>query len=307
MKIFINLPTWLGDAVMASAAINALYKHFDKANFILYGSYSSTALFKKMPNTSIFIEDKNKRYSNIYKLRKELSFELAISFRSALSSKLLLHILKAKKRYFFDKFAHPNLHQVSQYIEFIKQSFAFKDINTALYLPIKPKNKKNILIICPGAKYGQAKCWKSSYFSAVASYFYEDFKIILLGSKDEQDLCERIEIELKNQGKEVKNLCSKTSIAMLAKWISMASLILVNDSGPLHIASFYKVNTVAIFGPTPLQKASPWQNPNARVLKLNLSCMPCMQKTCPIQTHACMEELGPDLVIKTIKNMMKAS
>ncbi|EJU4143170.1 ADP-heptose--LPS heptosyltransferase, partial [Campylobacter coli] len=45
MKIFIHLPTWLGDAVMASSALYGVYHHFKNAEFILYGSFVSTALF----------------------------------------------------------------------------------------------------------------------------------------------------------------------------------------------------------------------------------------------------------------------
>ncbi|VUA74385.1 ADP-heptose--lipooligosaccharide heptosyltransferase II, CAzY family GT9 [Campylobacter coli] len=58
MKIFIHLPTWLGDAVMASSALYGVYHHFKNAEFILYGSFVSTALFKEFPNAKIIIENK---------------------------------------------------------------------------------------------------------------------------------------------------------------------------------------------------------------------------------------------------------
>ena len=63
MKIFINLPTWLGDSVMASAAIYALKEHFKDAHFVFYGSFVSTELFKNFQNSSILVEDKTQRYS----------------------------------------------------------------------------------------------------------------------------------------------------------------------------------------------------------------------------------------------------
>ncbi|KQI60424.1 ADP-heptose--LPS heptosyltransferase, partial [Campylobacter jejuni CVM 41902] len=56
MKIFIHLPTWLGDAVMASPALYVIKEHFKNAQFILYGSLVSTALFKEFPNSKIIIE-----------------------------------------------------------------------------------------------------------------------------------------------------------------------------------------------------------------------------------------------------------
>ncbi|MBT0885713.1 ADP-heptose--LPS heptosyltransferase, partial [Campylobacter sp. 2018MI10] len=35
--------------------------------------------------------------------------------------------------------------------------------------------------------------------------------------------------------------------------------------------------------------------------QLNLACMPCMQKTCPLKHHRCMKDLKPELVIESAK------
>ncbi|EHA3649882.1 ADP-heptose--LPS heptosyltransferase, partial [Campylobacter coli] len=85
MKIFIHLPTWLGDAVMASPALYGVYHHFKNAEFILYGSFVSTTLFKEFPNAKIIVENKKSRYKQTLSLRKKLGkIDLALSFRSAL-------------------------------------------------------------------------------------------------------------------------------------------------------------------------------------------------------------------------------
>lgn len=104
MKIFIHLPTWLGDAVMASPALYAIKEHFKNAQFILYGSLVSTALFKEFPNSKIIIENKQSRYKQALSLRKELGkIDLSFTFRSAFSSKIILHILKQDKDIFLTK------------------------------------------------------------------------------------------------------------------------------------------------------------------------------------------------------------
>lgn len=308
MKIFINLPTWLGDAVMASPAIKAIYEHFKEASFVLYGSSVSTSLFKNMPNTRVIKERKKTRYSDIFKARKSLGgFDLAVSFRSAISSKLLLGILKAKKRYFFNKYSYQSLHQALQYIHFIQSGLGFSINKTALYLPIKPLAKMQVLAIAPGAKYGCAKRWGAAKFAAVAKHYAKDFSVILLGSKDEEDTCDEIQSILEKDGIKVKNLCSKTSITMLAKWLSSAAVLVTNDSGAMHVAAAFKTPTVAVFGPTAYQKTSPWENQNARLVHLNLLCMPCMQRTCPLKHHKCMEDLGSQLVIKACDELFGES
>lgn len=304
MKILINLPTWLGDGVMASPAIMAIYEHFKGSSFVLYGSYASCCLYKNMPNTSLLLEDKSKRYSNMLKNRKKYSFDLAISFRSALSSRLLLHILRVEKRVFFNKRANVNLHQCEQYLLFIKGVLNKTDIKDDLSLPINPGKRLNILAIAPGAKYGSAKRWKAQYFIQVARHFAKDKRVILLGSKDEKDLCEKIASTLKDEGLKVKNLCMKTSINSLAKWLGKASLLITNDSGPMHLAAVYKTPTVAIFGPTSYHKTSPFKNENAIIVHLKLFCMPCMQRVCPLKEHKCMDDLKPQVVIKAAEKLL---
>ena len=80
---------------------------------------------------------------------------------------------------------------------------------------------------------------------------------------------------------------------------------MTNDSGPMHIAAAYKVPLVALFGPTKFKETSPWQDESAKIVHLNLECMPCMKRVCPIKTHACMKELVPEIVITEIELLRK--
>ncbi|EAK6286560.1 lipopolysaccharide heptosyltransferase II [Campylobacter lari] len=304
MKIFINLPTWLGDAVMASAAIYAIKEKFNDAEFLFYGSFVSTQVFKNFQNCKVIVENKKQRYSQIFKLRKELKeFDLAISFRSAFSSKLILHFIKAKQRFFFDKNQNKNDHQVLKYLKFIEQILDFKANSNSLKLPIKVKSTKKILGINAGAHYGSAKRWEASYFARVAKEFSHTHKILIFGVESEKKICDEIENLLLNDGIKAKNLCGKTSIFTLCKNISMLDLLITNDSGPMHIGAVYGVKTVAVFGSTKFSQTSPWQE-NAKIAHLNLACMPCMQKVCPLKHHKCMKDLKPEVVINLAKNLL---
>ncbi|MBZ7952519.1 lipopolysaccharide heptosyltransferase II [Campylobacter sp. RM9939] len=307
MKIFIHLPTWLGDAVMASAALYGIKKYFKDAEFILYGSFVSTQLFKNFSHSKTIIEDRKKRYKQALKLRKEFKIDLAISFRSSLSSKIILNILRAKKRYFFNKRKFKEEHQVLKYLYFIENALNFKIHSKELQLPIKRrfthpltlKNGKKILGINPGATFGSAKRWDASYFAEVAKEFSKSHEILIFGAgHGEQILCDEIEKLLKNSNIKAKNLCNKTSIQTLCQNIALCDLFITNDSGPMHIAAAYKIKTIAIFGPTKFTQTSPWKNPNAKLVHLNLDCMPCMQKICPLKHHKCMKDLKPELVLK---------
>ncbi|HDZ5054783.1 TPA: lipopolysaccharide heptosyltransferase II [Campylobacter jejuni] len=315
MKIFIHLPTWLGDAVMASPALYAIKEHFKDAKFILYGSFVSTALFKEFPNSKIIIENKQSRYKQALSLRKELGkIDLSIAFRSALSSKIVLYILKTKQRYFFNKNKHKEEHQVLKYLYFIENSLDIKAHCKDLKLPFKLKfqsplilkNGKKILGLNPGASFGSAKRWDASYFAKVALNFSKTHEILIFGAgKAEQELCNEIFKILKEQNTKAKNFCNKTTIKTLCQNIAFCDLFITNDSGPMHISAAYKVKTIAIFGPTKFTQTSPWQNENAKLVHLDLACMPCMQKTCPLKHHKCMKDLKPEKVIEKAKNLLK--
>lgn len=315
MKIFINLPTWLGDTAMAMNAIYNLTNHFKNAEFIFYGSFASTALFKEFKNAKIITENKKIRYKQALFLRKELGqIDLAFSFRSALSSKIILHILKAKKRYFFDKKKYKEEHQVLKYLYFIENALNIKADFKKLNLPFKNKfktplvlkNGKKILGINAGATFGSAKRWNSEYFAKVALNFSKTHEILIFGAGDaEAKICNEIAQILTQNKIKFKNLCNKTSIKTLCQNIALCDLFITNDSGPMHIAAIYKVKTIAIFGPTKFTQTSPWNNKNARLVHLNLPCMPCMQKTCPLKHHKCMKDLKPQIVIDETKKLLK--
>ena len=100
-KIFIELPTWLGDGVMATPAIENLLKIYPDVQLTVFGSFVATELFKHHPKIERIIIDTSKQSSNrllhLYKTARALGkFDLALSFRSSFASKWLLFCLSIK-------------------------------------------------------------------------------------------------------------------------------------------------------------------------------------------------------------------
>ena len=80
MRVFIELPTWLGDAVMASAAIENLSKN--AKNIVFFGSYVACELYKSHPKCEkVVIDDskkQNSRYLSLIKTARKLGkFDIA--------------------------------------------------------------------------------------------------------------------------------------------------------------------------------------------------------------------------------------
>lgn len=310
MRIFVELPTWLGDCIMATPAIESIVVKFPDAKFTFFGSLPATEIFKNHPNCVKIVVDESKkdggRFLNIFKTAKILGkFDTAISFRSSFSSRFLLFFVNAKQKFKFKKTKN-KIHQVKKYLNFVQKSLDLKDIYDELKLYFTPtKFTKKTIGLNPGASYGSAKRWYPEYFAKVGAKFGDEFKIMIFGSTSEAEICNKIEQILSELGVECENLAGKTSIKELCEKIGGTDIFITNDSGPMHIAAAFKVPTIALFGPTKFKETSPWRNDKAHILHLNLKCAPCMKRTCPLGTHECMKNLTPDLVIKTIKENFK--
>ena len=99
-KVLIEVPTWLGDCVMATPAIENIVNLHPDANITIFGSAVSTKVFEHHPNVQrIVIDDSRKhkpRIFHLYKQAKQLGgFDCAISFRRTLVSKLFVWFSKA--------------------------------------------------------------------------------------------------------------------------------------------------------------------------------------------------------------------
>lgn len=305
IEIFIEVPTWLGDCVMATPAIESLINLYPNAKVTFFGSFASTSLFENHPNKVQIMIDNSKKSSFralfIYKLARSIKSDIFVSFRSSFYTKLLNTFVKAEKKFYYKK-SKSNKHQVLKYLDLILTNFDCKVQNEDLKLYFNPEqNSKKLLGLNPGATYGSAKRWYPEYFAKVAQEFANEFEIIIFGGNNEKDIANEIQKDLQKNGIKCKNLSGKTTIKQLCEFIASLDIFITNDSGPMHIAAAFKTPTIALFGPTKYNETSPWKNPKAILLHKDLQCMPCMKRVCPLKTHECMKTLLPKEVINAIK------
>jgi len=293
MKLLIEPPTWLGDAVMASGAIKALLDEFKAQRSIIFGSFTATELLKEWFDEVIVIDKK-------HKFKQFMDFpkvDMFISFRTSLYSKILG--VKAKKSFYFDK----NLlgHMVEKYSKYVNTIIGKNEV----YLPILPYNpntfQKPTIGINPGATYGSAKRWYPEEFAKVTNALGEKYDVIIFGGPGEEEIAKDIEKNLLISN--YKNLCGKLSIKELCEYIGGLDLFITNDSGPMHIAAVYNVPIVAIFGPTNYKETSPWSS-NYKIVTKDLECSPCMKRECPLGHHKCMKEIKAEDVLKAVKELV---
>ena len=310
MKLLIEIPSWLGDAVMATPAINNIANYYNEPEIILIGSFVSIETLKNNPKvTETHILEK--KYMNLYKLANKLGeFDVYFSFRSSFRAKLFKFLISSKNKYQFNKYKYRNLHQVEKYNDFVNDSLNidFPAGQLRIHTKHSKKNKsKKILGINPGSSYGTARCWYPEEFAKVATALSSKYDILIFGGPGEKDIAADIEKFLIAKGiTNYKNLAGNT-IQELINRISILDLFITGDSGPMHLAASFQIPTVAIFGPTNDNETSQWMNDNSVVVKKNLDCQPCMKRTCPLKHHNCMKLIKAQEVIDSIPLIFSAS
>jgi len=140
-----------------------------------------------------------------------------------------------------------------------------------------------------GGLYGRAKHWGDDRYREVAERLRGDgFGVVLLTSPGEREQAERIAASCDG----VPIIGESGDVLEIAAAISHCSVVITNDSGPLHLAAALAVPSVSIFGPTdPDRTVIPGAS---RVVRAATPCQPCYARECPLGHHGCMRDIAVD-------------
>ena len=302
-KMLIEVPTWLGDCVMTTPAIENIVKINPSIEITIFGSAVSSVIFAHHPNVKNIIVDNSRkskyRIFYLYGQAKKIgNFDYSISFRRTLTSKLFVWFTKAKVKGNYRRYTKHTIHQVVRYNDFVNKIFGVNTIAGQLIVYKKTKTFKNakserkLVGINPGASYGSAKRWYPEEFAKVASKLSDQYDIVIFGGPNEKDIAIDIEkVLIENGVKNYRNLAGNTTASELIGRIYDLDLFITGDSGPMHLAAALQVPTVAIFGPTKDDETSQWMNGKSVIVKKNLNCQPCMKRVCPLGHHRCMKSI----------------
>jgi heptosyltransferase II len=156
--------------------------------------------------------------------------------------------------------------------------------------------------LAPGSIWG-TKRWP--YYAELAWRLEQT--AVIVGGKDDVALADAIVAAA--PGRAV-SAAGQLSLPGSAALIQRASVLVTNDSAPLHLATAVGTPVVAIFGPTVPEFGFGPRGPDDVVLgHEGLACRPCSRhgpETCPLGHHRCMRELSVDLVATAIAKVASA-
>lgn len=330
-KILIVGPSWVGDMMMAQVLFKLLHQQNPNCELHVLAPAWSEALLSRMPEIkkSIVLPfnhgqlELKKRFQFAKQLRAE-KYDQAIVLPNSLKSALIPYWANIPKRTgWIGEYRFGLLNDVRRLNKklFSKmiERFAALAFSCNTFLPanlpipslqIKKENidvalqqydlissaKNKILALCPGAEFGPSKCWPAKYYAAVANQkLNEGWSVWIFGSSNDRMIAEEIQL-LTDQ--RCINLAGKTALSDAVDLLSLATTVVTNDSGLMHIAAALDRNVIAIYGSTSPDFTPPLSD-KAKILQLNLDCQPCFQRQCPLKHHNCMQQLLPMTVLES--------
>jgi len=331
-KILIVAPSWVGDMVMAQALLRLIKRKIPNCIIDVLASPMLHPLLRRMPEVndclvSPFHHGDLKlmaRFKIAQNLRKNFytkAYVLPNSFKSALipfwakiprrigwlgeARFILLNeprfLVKKKLSLMVERFvaladakSEPLLEAtLLPRLQISVEQLDFAMQRLQLSLPSRP-----ILALCPGAEYGPAKRWPASYFGELAKAKIEEgWEVWLFGSTKDKKMSQEIQ---EHCGGVCIDLIGKTDLGEAIDLLSLATVVVTNDSGLMHIAAALSKPLIAIYGSTSPKFVSPLSNNKFRTLVSNLPCSPCCERECPLQHTKCLYDIKPEVVLKAI-------
>jgi len=336
-KTLVIGPSWVGDMVMAQALFQAIQQQYPQTAIEVLAPQWSHALTQRMPEISRSMVMPFKHGELNLKARWQLAkqlraqhyqraFVLPNSFKSALIpfwAKIPQRIgyqregrrLLLNKSYKLDKQRFALMIQRYLALVFAHQDFCYQSFKPKLV--VNPKNlvdalrqyqlptppHKSLLIICPGAEFGASKRWPAHYYAQLANrYLKKNWHVWIMGSAKDSEVAAAIQADTQDQ---CADLTGKTTLAEAIDLMSLANLVISNDSGLMHIAAALSRPLVAIYGSTD-PNFTPPLNTNVQILKEAVPCSPCFKRVCPLKHHQCMTLLSVQRVFDASQQLVTA-
>lgn len=159
------------------------------------------------------------------------------------------------------------------------------------------------LMLHPGATAASrrypARHWKQACIKLAASLAYP---IVFTGGGDEAALIEEIRDMPADARALTRTLAGELSLGELGAMISLAALVISNNTGPAHMAAAIGTPLVDLYALTNPQH-TPWQVESI-VLSHDVPCRNCYKSVCPQGHHDCLAKVEPAAVADAARALL---
>jgi heptosyltransferase-2 len=159
--------------------------------------------------------------------------------------------------------------------------------------------------LIPGSQWG-TKRWPAERFAALIDHLAgtQALRCVLIGGPQDRSIAQAIRARCTVP---VLDLIGQTTLQELPACLERCTVVVSNDTGPMHIAAAVGRPIVALFGPTtPEMGFAPYGVPWEEV-SVALACRPCHAhgpQHCPLSHWRCMLELPVERVAASVQRLL---
>ena len=161
-----------------------------------------------------------------------------------------------------------------------------------------------VALNCSGA-YGAAKRWPLEHCGTLARRIVAelDHDVLVLCGPGEAPVAREI-VEHARSPRVFSLADQPLGLATTKTCLRRSRLLVSTDSGPRHVAAAFDKPVVTLLGPT----LPVWiDNPSVRgpFVRLDLDCLGCAKRVCPLGHHRCMKDLSPEIVLEAVAKVLQ--
>lgn len=339
MKILVRAPNWVGDAVMAIPAFEAIRTVRTVDEICVLARPAAADLFAGQPFADRVLRYEFRgehqgwwgREKLIAALRDE-KFDIAVLFQNAFDAAWLVWRAGIPQRIGYARDARGPLltkairvpvegeipkHESHYYLELLRRAGWMETLPQIapirLQIPKDARASAEAVLraagvgqknwrcaIAPGASYGAAKCWPPDYFAQLADRLISECGADVLFFGTAGEKEIAAHI-LSRMKSRATSLVGETSMRELAAMFSACALFIGNDSGAMHVAAAAGLPVIGIFGSTDPEGTAPVTE-QFTLVREAVSCSPCFLRRCPVD-HRCMTRISVDAVLAAAKRI----
>ncbi len=343
MNIGIFLPNWLGDLVMATPTLRAIRRHFGSEGRLigivrphLADVLAGTGWLDEQWYFHPRAKRPELRHWALVRRMRQRRLDIAVLLPNSLRSAILARLGGARERFGYSRYGRGPLltHKlesprmrgcladapmVDYYLK-LTEALGCPPESRRLELATLPEDEISadgvwdrlglrsdgrVLTLNSGSANSPARVWPSGHFGALAYMVADrlDHDVLVLCGPKERKLALDV-ARLANHPRVFSMADQPLDLGTAKACIRRCRLMVSTDSGPRHVAAAFGKPVITLRGPTlPIWSENP--TVVAIDLRLDLECIGCQNRVCPLSHHRCMRDLTPGMVYAEIAKLVK--
>lgn len=335
-RILVVNVNWIGDALFSTPALRAIKMKYPKCFLATLSPRRAVQILSENPHVdaALAYDDRLSAFRPVSFLKtlfqiRRMNFDAVILFHRSATKAFLVKAAGIPERcgYAYPRSRHwltrtvelpeKSLHKVDFFLNLVG-ALGIEARGRYADFVIREESAQSVRRILENYNVGKSdsyavvhaggnwalKRWPAAYFARWIKLFraaYPQWTVFLCGTESERGVVDQIMKETKDS--RVISLCGELALQELGALFQRATLVLSNDSGPIHIAASQRAPLIGVFGPTLPELTGPVSQGRLSLIRKDVGCeMPCYFRAC--NYRVCMDLITPEEVLAEARKLI---